>query len=117
MEAPAMLTHYTLDDTSARAYCGHRMTEADRHSPFPTCGGCAATLRAEIALEEAIDETPFPLDADEAATQLDPVLNAGVPVPVPPQPAFNATAFVADLFAFAATLNRTYAEQLVKGGR
>jgi hypothetical protein len=111
-----MFTHYTLDDTAERAYCGHRMTEADRHSPFPTCGGCAAQLAAEIALEEAIDETPLPLDADEAATQLDPVLNAGVPVLVPAT-SFNATAFVADLFEFAATLNRTYAQQLVKGGR
>jgi hypothetical protein len=105
-----MFTHYTHDDGEL-AYCGRRMTATDRHSVFPTCGGCAARLAEEIALEEAIDETPWPLDADEAATQLDPVLNAGVPV-APKQPDF------ADyLFDLVVSINRTYTQQLVKGGR
>lgn len=103
-----MVTHYTLDDSSELAYCGRRMTAADRHSPFPTCGGCAATLAAEIALEEAIDETPLPLDADEAATQLDPVLNAGVPPPIAP----TVPDFSQHLFQLAVSLNQIYAAEV-----
>jgi hypothetical protein len=103
-----MLTHYTLDDTAERAYCGKRMTEADRHSPFPTCGGCAAKLAEEIALEEAIDETPLPLDADEAATQLDPVLNAGVPPRIAP----TVPDFSQHLFQLAVSLNQIYAAEV-----
>jgi hypothetical protein len=105
-----MFTHYTLDDTSELAYCGRRMRDADRHSPFPTCGGCAARLSAELALEEAIDQTPLPLDADEAATALDPVLNAGVPVAAQPD-------FADYLFDLVTSINRTYAQSLAKGGR
>ncbi len=84
------VTHYfPWDNSDTFAYCGHRMTAADVHSPAPTCAACAARQAAE---EQAIEDTPLPLDADEARTALDPVLNAG-----------------ADLFAFAVALTRTYA--------
>jgi hypothetical protein len=89
------------------------MTGAMRHSPFPTCPGCVATLSAEIALEEAIDQTPLPLDADEAATELDPVLNAGVPVRETPRGDFAEY-----LFNMVVDINRQYAAQAVRrGGR
>jgi hypothetical protein len=85
------VTHYfPWDESDAGdeiAYCGRRMTAADRHSPAPTCATCAATLDA---VEAAFAETPLPLDADEARTELDPVLNAGTPA--------------ADLFGYAVSL-------------
>lgn len=85
------VTHYfPWDNSDTVAYCGHAMTAADTHSPAPTCAGCAARQAAE---EQAIEDTPLPLDADEARAQLDPVLNAGAP----------------DLFAFAVALTRNYA--------
>lgn len=105
-----MFTHYTLDDCSERAYCGHRMREADQHSPFPTCRACADALAAELAIDEAVDAMPWPLDADGAA-DLDPVLNAGVPAPAPISP------FGASLVALAVALNRTYVAQLPRRGR
>jgi len=94
------VTHYfPWDESDEVAYCGHRLTAADTHSPAPTCPACAARQAAE---EAAIEDVAPPLDADEAAAVLDPVLNAGVP--------FTASACVADLFAYAAALSR-------RGGR
>jgi hypothetical protein len=87
---PQTVTHYfPWTDSDSFAYCGHAMTAADTHSPAPTCETCAARQAAE---EQAIEDTPLALDADEARAQLDPVLNAG-----------------ADLFAFAVALTRNYA--------
>ena len=89
------ITHYfpwddSGDDARAPiAYCGRRVTATDTHSPAPTCATCAETLDA---LEAACEATPVPLDAEEARTELDPVLNAG-----------------ADLFAFAVSLARRVA--------
>jgi hypothetical protein len=111
-----MITHYTREDAAFEiAYCGRRLRDDDRHSPFPTCGTCAAILADECALDEAIDETPFPLDADEAALALDPVLNAGVPVP---QPAPSAD-FATYLYELVVDLNRVYTQQARqrRGGR
>jgi hypothetical protein len=86
------------DDRDPIAYCGHRVTAADAHATQPTCAVCAATLDA---LEAAFEATPLPLDADEARTQLDPVLNAGAPTMTP---------MGADLFAFAVSLSRRLAQ-------
>lgn len=89
------VTHYfPWDNSDTFAYCGHRMTAADVHSPAPTCIACAARQAAE---EQAIEDTPLPLDADEARIALDPVLNAGV-----------------DLFTFAVALTRSYAKAVVR---
>ena len=75
------VTHYfPWDNTDDLAYCGHRMRAADVHSPAPTCLACAVRQAAE---EQAIADTPEPLDADEARTELDPILNAGVPERTP----------------------------------
>jgi hypothetical protein len=105
------LTHYAPHDYSDTfAYCGVYLSDARYHSPQPTCPRCAEQLAAECAIDQAVDEMPWPLDADEATAELDPVLNAGVP--------FSATAFVADLFEYAVTLNRQYAAALSRqGGR
>jgi hypothetical protein len=98
------VTHYHPWDTSDTfAACGARLTDTDGHATQPTCPACAAHLAAEAALEASIEDTPFPLDADEAAIVLDPVLNAGVPVRAPLSP------FGAELFALARTL--TYLER------
>jgi hypothetical protein len=86
------------DDRDPIAYCGHRVTAADAHATQPTCAVCAATLDA---VEAAFEALPVPLDADEARTQLDPVLNAGAPAMTP---------MGADLFAYAVSLNRAYAQ-------
>ena len=90
------VTHYfpwdESDERDPIAYCGHRVTATDAHSPVPTCAVCAETLDA---VEAAFAETPLPLDADEARTELDPRLNAG-----------------ADLFAYAVALTRTSARRL-----
>ena len=87
------VTHYfPWDESDARdpiAYCGRRVTATDAHSPAPTCATCAETLDA---LEAAFEAVPLALDAEEARTELDPVLNAG-----------------ADLFAFAVSLARRVA--------
>jgi hypothetical protein len=65
------VTHYfPWDDSDTFATCGYAMTAADTHSPQPTCPACADRLAAE---EAAIEETPLPLDADEARTELEPV--------------------------------------------
>ena len=99
------VTHYfPWDNTDDLAYCGHRMRAADVHSPQPTCPACAARQAAE---EGAIDETALPLDADEARTELDPVLNAGVPAPSP---------VVAELFDWAVDLTRSYAATVRRSG-
>lgn len=95
------VTHYFpwtgSDDV---AYCGHRMTAHDVHSPAPTCLACAVRqAQEEQALEDAIDAA-LPLAADEARTDLDPVLNAGVPDKRPMSP------LGAELFALATTLAR-----------
>jgi hypothetical protein len=58
-------------------------------------------MAAEDALDAAIESTPLPLDADEARTELDPLLNAGAPTMSP---------VAADLFAYAVSLNRAYAQ-------
>lgn len=90
------VTHYfpwdESDDRDPIAYCGHRVTATDTHSPAPTCAVCAETLDA---VEAAFAETPLPLDADEARTDLDPLLNAD-----------------ADLFAYAVALTRVSAKRL-----
>ena len=92
------VTHYFPWDDSdeARAYCGRRMTDADRHSPQPTCAACVAAMAAEDALEALIELPQVPLDADEAARELDPHLNAG-----------------ADLFAYAVAVTRAYAARRI----
>ncbi len=84
-------THYApwdADDADV-AYCGHRMTDADVHSPAPSCAACAAKLDAEDALAALVELAALPLDADEAARELNPILNAG-----------------ADLFVYAVSLAR-----------
>jgi hypothetical protein len=85
-------THYApwdADDADV-AYCGHTMTAADVHSPAPSCAACAAKLDAEEALAALVELTAaVPLDADEAARDLNPILNAG-----------------ADLFVYAVSLAR-----------
>jgi hypothetical protein len=91
------VTHYfPWDDTNDHAYCGKPMGAADIHSPLPTCPACGERL---LALDAAIEETPLPLDADEAATELDPILNAGIPAHALLSP------LGAELFALANTLN------------
>ena len=90
------VTHYfPWDDSDEIAYCGHRMTEADTHSPQPTCLTC--TVR-QAAAEQAIEDPQTPLDAEEARTELDPVLNAGLPAPQP------LSSLGQELFALANTL-------------
>ena len=90
------VTHYfPWTESDDVAYCGHRMTEADVHSPQPTCLTCAVRQAQE---EQAIEDTALPLDADEARTELDPVLNAGLPSRAPLSP------LGAELFALANTL-------------
>lgn len=101
------LTHYApWADAADQALCGHLMTPADLHMTSPTCPACVALLAAEEAFEALLDDELFPLDADEAARELDPLLNAGLPVPTASQPSL----FADDLFAFAVSLNRAYAE-------
>jgi hypothetical protein len=107
------LTHYAPHDQPHDfAYCGVYLSDAKYHSPQPTCPTCAAKLAAEAAIDAAVEETPWPLDADEAAIELDPLLNAGLPAPGAPA----ASAFADEVFAFGVTLNRAYAEA-VRGGR
>src|SRR5262245_5933393 len=78
------VTHYApWAATDAFAYCGVYVSDARYHSPQPTCPTCAAQLAAECAIDQAVDEMPWPLDADEASAGLDPVLNAGVPAAAP----------------------------------
>ena len=101
--------YFPWDDSDTFAACGHPMTAADVHATQPTCPACAARLAAEDA---AFAETPLPLDADEARTELDPVLNAGVSQRAPMSP------LGAELFAIATTLNACYALTLLeRGGR
>lgn len=90
------VTHYfPWDDSDTFAYCGHRMTAADTHSPQPTCLTCAVR---QAAAEQAIEDPALPLDAEEAHTELDPILNAGLPERKPLSP------LGAELFALANTL-------------
>jgi len=103
-----IVTHYApADQPHDFAYCGLYLSDPRTHSPQPTCPDCAKKLAqedAEAALEQAIDETPWPLDADEAATELEHT-NSMSPLG-------------AQLFTFAVTVNRLYAAQLRKrGGR
>lgn len=82
-----MLTHYhPWDENDIFAYCGHRMTAADTHSPQPTCAACAAR---QAALEQAIEDTPIALDAEEARIDL-----------------------ASELFDWAVDLTRSYAATL-----
>jgi hypothetical protein len=86
------VTHYfpwTESDTFA--YCGYRMRETDVHATQPTCAACAARQAAE---EQAIEDTPLPLDADEARTELASPADA--------------------LFNWAVDLTRSYAATLVR---
>lgn len=86
--------YYPWTETDGVATCGHRMTAADVHSPAPTCLTCTVRLAAI----EAADDDALPLDADEARTELDVLLNAGIPDrPMSP--------LGAQLFALARTLN------------
>lgn len=99
---PTVSHYYPWTETDGVATCGHRMTATDVHSPRPTCLTCTVRL---AAIEAAEDET-VPLDADEARTELDPLLNAGLPArPMSP--------LGAELFALARTLNACYAVALV----
>lgn len=101
-----MTTHYCpWDHSDTFAICGHVMTEADTHSPAPTCPACAVRLEAEDA---AFAAQPLPLDAEEAR-DLDPLLNAGIPDAPTPTPRLQCAD---DLFAFAVALNRGLAEVL-----
>jgi hypothetical protein len=105
-------THYAPHDQPHDfAYCGVYLSDATYHSPQPTCPTCAAQLAAAEAIDAAIEETPWPLDADEAAIELDPLLNAGLPASVAPA----ASTCADEVFAFAVSLNRAYAET-VRGG-
>src|SRR4029453_11077690 len=107
-------THYAPHDQPHDfAYCGVYLSDATYHSSQPTCPTCAAKLAAEAAIDAAVEETPWPLDADEAAIELDPLLNAGLPDRSQP---FHPAMFVPNLFNFAFSLNRAYAEA-VRGGR
>ena len=94
MLKPTVSHYFPWTESDEVAYCGHRMTAADVHSPAPTCLPCAVRQAQE---EQAIEDTPLPLDADEARTELDPLLNAGVPArPLSP--------LGAELFSLATTL-------------
>jgi hypothetical protein len=100
-------THYLpWDATDDFAYCGVYVSDARYHSPQPTCAACAAKLAAECAIDAAIDEMPWPLDADEARAVLDPVLNAGVPDAVQRETARVMSLVGATLFAFGVTLTK-----------
>lgn len=88
------LTHYFPWNESEFAFCGFRISAADIHSGEPTCPVC----RAHLELERLIDEEQVPLDAEEADRELDPLLNAGLPVRTPMSP------LGAELFALANTL-------------
>ena len=78
------VTHYAPHDHSDDfAVCGARIDDTHVNLGDPTCPRCAAWLAHERALDQMIEDTPLPLDADEAATELDPVLNAGLPVAAP----------------------------------
>jgi hypothetical protein len=100
-----IVTHYAPWDAAEDfAYCGLYLNDDPRyHSPQPTCPVCAAKLAAECAIDEAIETTAWPLDADEANAVLDPVLNAGVPETPTKSPLGE------DLFQLGVTLNRIYA--------
>jgi hypothetical protein len=105
-------THYAPHDQPHDfAYCGVYLSDAKYHSAQPTCPTCAAILAAEDAIDAAVEEIPWPLDADEAATELDPILNAGIP-----EAPASASSFSNELFDFAVSLNRASAEA-VWGGR
>jgi hypothetical protein len=100
------VSHYSPWDADDVAYCGRRMTATTPHSLAPTCPVCAARLDAEAGVW---DETPLPLDADEAQIDLDPMLNAGVP---------SRSPLADELFHMARVLNACYALTLVeKRGR
>lgn len=107
------ITHYAPHDAVPAdfAYCGVYVSDARYHSAQPTCPRCAAQLAAEEAIDAAVDEEPWPLDADEARMALDPLLNAGLPEDVPAPRA----AFAADLFNLAVLINRSYAQSLRRG--
>ena len=114
------VTHYfPYDDSDTESdeytYCGQRVTPGAVHALTPTCPGCQAAIarrEAEEAALEALIEADgaLPLDADEAASELDPVLNAGIPDAPTPRPAF-----VDDLFAVTVRLTRMHAAMI--GGR
>lgn len=101
------LTHYApADQPHDFAYCGVYLSETRYHSPQPTCPDCARKLAEDDALDAAIEETPFPLDADEAALALER------------EATDTMSPLGAQLFTLAVTLNRIYAAQLrTKRGR
>jgi len=79
-----VITHYAhADHSDDFAVCGTPLDDTHANLGDPTCPRCAAWLAHERALDQMIADTPLPLDADEAATELDPVLNAGLPVAAP----------------------------------
>jgi len=79
-----VITHYAhADHSDDFAVCGAPLDDTHANLGDPTCPRCAAWLAHERALDRMIADTPLPLDADEAATELDPVLNAGLPVAAP----------------------------------
>jgi hypothetical protein len=98
------VSHYFPTD-SAEAACGRY---ADVASGTPTCPRCAAIVADEDALDAQIADTPLPLDADEAATELDPVLNAGLPTRSP---------LAEELWDLARTLNAIALVSALGGGR
>jgi hypothetical protein len=94
---PTTVTHYyPWTESDGVATCGHRMSATDVHSLQPTCLTCTVALAADEARELELDA--LPLDADEARTELDPILNAGLPArPMSP--------LGAEVFALAQRLN------------
>jgi len=103
---PKIVTHYAPWPTEPDNFslCGVYVDQDKYHSPQPTCPDCARKLAEDEALEQAIDETPWPLDADEAATELE-------------REATNRMSPLgAQLFNLAVTLNKVYAAQLRKRG-
>ena len=100
----ATVSHYApWTEPDDVATCGHRMTATDVHSLQPTCLTCTVRLAAEEARDLELDA--LPLDADEARTELDVLLNAGVPDrPMSP--------LGAELWALAQRLNRCRLEDV-----
>jgi len=105
---PNIVTHYAPHDQDHDfALCGVYVDQDKYHSPQPTCPDCARKLADEEALKQAIEETPWPLDADEAALALER------------EAADRMSPLGAQVFALAVTLNKVYAAQLRtrRGGR
>jgi hypothetical protein len=65
------VTHYAhADHSDDFAVCGAPLDDMHVNLGEPTCPRCAAILAAERALDQAIEDTPLPLDAEEARIEL-----------------------------------------------